>query len=68
MSTAEIRIEDGQLLDQMMQMRIWLDRCQFEPSIFRYFHSGSGMVVRIAFPAEAEARAFATEFEGRILP
>jgi hypothetical protein len=55
---------DGDLTERMSQMRTWLDHLRCQPGAFRSSSSG---VFRVEFIVEAEARAFAQAFGGRVL-
>ena len=61
------RNEDA-LTARMTAMREWLDHHRFEPATFRYTYTGNGILFRIDFSIESEARAFANEFGGRAMP
>src|SRR4051812_14659547 len=64
----EISIRDEQeLTPRMSAMRQWLDHCGFEPSVFRYTFGVPGLVIHVEFKVEAEAIAFAKEFEGQVI-
>jgi hypothetical protein len=63
----EIIAEDGDLAEQMSEMRTWLDSSQVKPTIFRYFQQFEGLRMRVEFPVEGEASAFAKQFKGRLL-
>jgi hypothetical protein len=65
--TAEVRVGDGEFVARMTEMRVWLDSRRFEPATFRYANVDRAVVVRVDFIIEAEAHAFAQEFQGRIL-
>ena len=68
MFQVEIRISDDTTLsDRMEQMRTWLDQRHFEPATFRYAFTHHGFVCPVDFPVEAEAAAFATAFNGRLV-
>jgi nucleotide-binding universal stress UspA family protein len=51
---------------RLAAVRQWLHRCRSEPSTFRYIFLSPAVLLRIDFPAEAEAVAFARQFGGRI--
>jgi hypothetical protein len=67
MRCAEVRIADGGLVAEMTRMRVWLDSCRFEPSVFRYEHVDGGVVIHVEFAIEQEAAAFAQEFGGQLV-
>jgi hypothetical protein len=67
MYSTEIRFVAGQFVERMNEMRTWLDSRRFEPSVFRYDHAADGVVIHVAFAAEAEAVAFAGEFGGALV-
>jgi len=58
---------DGDLTSRMNQMRMWLDHQRCEPGAFRSTSMGGRKVFRVEFIVEAEARAFAQVFGGRVL-
>ena len=57
---------DGDLTSRMSQMRTWLDHQRCEPGAFRSTSIGGRKVFRVEFIVEAEARAFAQVFGGRL--
>ena len=63
----EIRVQDGEFIAEMTEMRVWLDGRRFEPSTFRYFHGNGAVIIRVEFKVRDEALAFAEEFGGRLL-
>ena len=60
----DIRVEPGELSQQMSAMRIWLDEHRFEPSNFSCRDTDHGMLVCISFRVPREAEAFAEHFDG----
>ena len=58
---------DGDLTARMGQMRTWLDHLRYEPGAFRSSSAGGTVMFRVEFMVEAEARAFAQAFGGRVL-
>ena len=58
---------DGDLTERMGQMRTWLDHLRYQPGAFRPLSAGGRTVFRVEFMVEAEARAFAQAFGGRML-
>ncbi len=65
MHSAEVRIDDGDLVAEMTRMRVWLDGRGFEAAVFRYEHVDGGVVIHVEFAAEEQAEAFAREFGGQ---
>ncbi len=64
--TVEISVSADRLGDEMDQMRTWLDHVGYQAVGFR---TPRGFrACRIDFRNEAEARAFAQAFAGRVLP
>ena len=63
----EIPVDGGDLTAQMAQMRIWLDHLRYQPGALRSSSIGGRVVFRAEFMVEAEARAFAQAFGGRVL-
>ena len=51
----------------MATVRCWLDQQRFEPVVFRYSFVSSAILFRVDFASEAEAAAFATALDGRIV-
>jgi hypothetical protein len=52
------------LVDNMNQMRIWLDHMKFQAGEFRCTPKEGKTVYRINFASESEAHAFAAAFGG----
>jgi hypothetical protein len=50
----------------LKEMRIWLDKHRFVPSIFTYSDLSPGMRVRVWFKVGDETRAFARRFGGSL--
>ena len=68
MFPVEIKIVDEDTLaEQMATLRCWLDHQRFEPAVFRYSFVSSAILFRVDFASEAEAAAFATAFDGKIV-
>lgn len=59
-------LDEEQLARTMENMRTWLDHKKFDATTFRYSFVRPGIVLRIDFPAEPEARAFAEAFGGKV--
>ena len=53
------------LIDEMSQMRTWLDHMQFQPIGFRQASSASAC--RVDFTDEGQAKVFAKAFSGQLL-
>jgi hypothetical protein len=66
MRSVLVHLSDRQITTRMNDMRLWLDSRRFEPSIFTCEATEHGFVARIGFKLDAEAEAFAREFEGRV--
>jgi hypothetical protein len=62
----EITVE-GNLGQQMNNMRTWLDHQQYGAISFRRASVGNPAVWRVDFETESEAREFAQAFFGRLL-
>ena len=63
----EIHIpDDAAPIARMAEMREWLDHRRFEPVSFRYSAGSPGFIVRVEFAVEAQALAFAEQFEGSV--
>jgi hypothetical protein len=57
----------GIALAHIMQvMRAWFDSRQYQPQIFDFVISGSGVLVRMRFEQEAQASEFAEAFAGSV--
>ena len=65
MYLVDIRMQPGDLSQQMSAMRIWLDEHRFEPSTFYCRDSDCGMLVSVEFKISGEAAAFAERFDGQ---
>ena len=60
-----IGTEPKSLLEQMNQMRTWLDHMQYQPVGFRRIEGKA--VCRVDFVDEAQARNFASAFAGQMM-
>jgi hypothetical protein len=65
MYLVDIRMQPGDLSQQMSAMRVWLDERRFEPSTFYCRDTDCGMLVSVEFKIPREAAAFAEHFDGR---
>jgi hypothetical protein len=65
MYLVDIRMQPGDLSQQMSAMRVWLDERRFEPSTFYCRDTDYGMLVCVEFKIPREAAAFAEHFDGR---
>jgi hypothetical protein len=65
MYLVDIRMQPGDLSQQMSAMRVWLDERRFEPSTFYCRDTDYGMLVSVEFKIPREAVAFAEHFDGR---
>jgi hypothetical protein len=63
----EIHIDDIGCLERMVQMWTWLNQRRLEPTTFRYEFTTHGIICRVDFPIEADAAAFATSFDGKLV-
>jgi hypothetical protein len=64
----EIVVSEDGLPERMNQMRVWLDHRRYAPSRFRVSDAGEQSTgCRVYFEAEAEAAAFARQFDGRVV-
>ena len=68
MQTAEIYLHDKDFSNKLKEMRIWLDGRRYHPSSFAYRQLDAGAAIRVAFEVGAEAREFATQFSGTLVP
>lgn len=59
-------IDEEKLADTMERMRTWLDHRRFEPAVFRCSFTSTGIRVRVEFPVQGEAAAFARAFDGSL--
>lgn len=64
---AEVFVADHEPGGRITQMPAWIHSRGLQPICFRYVQERHGMLVRVAFTAEAEASAFAETFGGRVL-
>jgi hypothetical protein len=62
----EIHREGDVLAGPMAEIRDWLDAHHITPKLFRMSIPGSGVVFRLEFHTEVEARAFAAAFGVRV--
>jgi hypothetical protein len=68
MQTTEVRLlDDNDLVRQLTDMRIWLDKHRYEPRTFTYFFLDPGLKIQVAFKVAEEAAAFAQQFRGALL-
>ena len=58
---------DGNLGEQMNNMRTWLDHKHYRAISFRRASAGNPAVWHVDFETEGEAREFAQVFFGRLL-
>ena len=65
MYLVDIRMQPGDLSQQMSAMRVWLDERRFEPSTFYCRDTDYGMLVSVEFKISREAAAFAEHFDGQ---
>ena len=65
MYLVDIRMQPGDLSQQMSAMRVWLDERRFEPSTFYCRDTDYGMLVSVEFKIPREAAAFAERFDGQ---
>ena len=56
--------EPQRLMDDLNQMRTWLDHMRYQPIAFRQLPTG---VCRVDFTDEAQAKVFADAFAGQLL-
>ncbi|HVH74405.1 MAG TPA: hypothetical protein VM755_05770 [Stellaceae bacterium] len=63
----EIRVLDGDLAGNMMEMRDWLDRRRLGPNAFRCLSGGDSIIIRVDFEDRQDAADFARQFGGRLL-
>ena len=66
MAWVGVRYRRIALPDIMKTMRLWLHQRQIRPSNVETVISGSGTLVRLEFPADAEAAEFAEAFGGEV--
>jgi hypothetical protein len=64
MRTVKVRLNAADLPDQMIIMRGWLDRNQYEATRFDCDQDGDVVVLSVAFTVEVAAEAFAMHFDG----
>ena len=63
----ELRLSLLDLLGDMADMRIWLDRYRVDSSGFSCLDHPDGMLAHVAFKKQSEAEAFAARFAGRVV-
>ena len=64
---AEVCIPDDNLVERLTDIRVWLDEHHYKPSTFTYFFFHPGMMIRVLFKIDDEAKAFAQECGGSLL-
>jgi hypothetical protein len=64
--SVRVRLLDGNMVPQTDQMRTWLASRRFDVLHFKYRIERDEAVVEVRFTAEAEATAFANEFDGTL--
>ena len=62
----EIRRTGSDVASPMGEMRSWLDRHHVQSAVFKHSVAGARMTFRIWFNGEAQAKAFAQAFGGRL--
>ena len=67
MFSVEALCSEEALIQTMENMRTWLDHKRCQPATFRYTFTAAGIILRVDFPAEAEAAEFAKAFGSRAL-
>lgn len=67
MISVETLIAEDGLIQTMETMRTWLDHMRFAPATFRYTFVTRGIMLRVEFPTEDEARVFSQAFNGRLV-
>lgn len=63
----EIRVNRGEFIGSMTDMRTWFDHQRIEPQGFRHATSGFTVKFRVEFGIESQATAFAQAFSGSLL-
>ena len=63
----EVRVPEGNLADNMKEMRTWLDYRRLEPNAFRCTPHDDSILIRVDFADRKDADAFAQQFGGRTL-
>jgi hypothetical protein len=54
-------------VERLTDLRVWLDEHRYQPSTFTYFFLHPGMMIRVPFKIDDEAKAIAQEFGGSLL-
>lgn len=67
MHVVKLHREGDALAGPMAEIRDWLDARHIAPKLFSMSIAGSGVVFRLEFHTEVEARAFAAAFGSRAL-
>jgi hypothetical protein len=52
----------------MKEMRLWLDKCRFQPSRFKYSEDGNDVLIDVGFAIASEAMDFSAGFNGTSMP
>jgi hypothetical protein len=63
----EVRLNSVNLLRDMADMRIWLDRYRIDGTGFSCLSHPDGMLARVTFKKQSQAEAFAARFAGRVV-
>jgi hypothetical protein len=66
METIEVVVGADDFSAWIMTVRSWLDARGLEPCRFNYNNAQERVVVHVDFRMRGEARAFATQFAGRL--
>lgn len=62
-----LRLSGRDFSEQMMRMRVWLDRHRYQTTCFHYDQDNDRITVLVTFKIRAQARMFAQAFDGRII-
>jgi hypothetical protein len=66
MRSVRVRLHHAHLSAEMVEMRSWLDRNQYEPTRFDCYQGDDDILLCVEFRREETAEAFAKRFDGEI--
>jgi hypothetical protein len=67
MRSVRLRLQKEYFSAEMVEMRRWLDRNQYEPARFDCYQNDAEIILSVDFRREEAAEAFANRFDGEIV-
>ena len=67
MRSVSLRLQKAYFSTEMVEMRRWLDRNQYEPTRFDCCQNDDEIILSVDFRREEAAEAFAKHFDGEIV-